>query len=138
MIETLLQITHTTLPTKKMDAISELFGNLWFWIALIEFALLLIFIYLTFKKKKNAMFDETILNESKKSDVDIENVINSMYQSKALYNTLKVRCHPDRFTDPDLNKIADNLFQEITKNKTNYKKLQELKIRAIEQLKITI
>ncbi len=65
---------------------------------------------------------------------------NTMYVFKAqeLYNQLKVVCHPDRFTDPQLNSVATDLFQRITKNKTNYKELQKLKEEANNVLKINI
>lgn len=65
---------------------------------------------------------------------------NTMYVFKAqeLYNQLKVVCHPDRFTDPQLNSVATNLFQRITKNKTNYKELQKLKEEAIDKLNINL
>ena len=45
--------------------------------------------------------------------VDFDNVINSSFAAKELYDKLKVKCHPDRFTDADLNKEATRLFQEI-------------------------
>ena len=65
---------------------------------------------------------------------------NTMYVFKAqeLYNQLKVVCHPDRFTNPQLNSIATDLFQKITKNKTNYKELQKLKEEAIDKLNINL
>jgi hypothetical protein len=50
---------------------------------------------------------------------------------------LKVKCHPDRFaTDAEKNVIAENIFQEITKNKTNVKRLIELKEEAKQKLNI--
>ena len=65
---------------------------------------------------------------------------NTMYVFKAqeLYNQLKVVCHPDRFTDPQLNSVATDLFQRITKNKTNYKELQKLKEEAKQMLSVKI
>ena len=65
---------------------------------------------------------------------------NTMYVFKAqeLYNQLKVVCPPDRFTDPQLNSVATDLFQRITKNKTNYKELQKLKEEAIDKLNINL
>lgn len=65
---------------------------------------------------------------------------NTMYVFKAqeLYNQLKVVCHPDRFTDPQLNSVATDLFQKITKNKTNYKELQKLKEEVIDKLNINL
>lgn len=63
---------------------------------------------------------------------------NTMYVFKAqeLYNQLKVVCHPDRFTDPQLNSVATDLFQRITKNKTNYKELLKLQEEARTKLNI--
>jgi hypothetical protein len=65
---------------------------------------------------------------------------NTMYVFKAqeLYNQLKVVCHPDRFTDPQLKAVATDLFQRITKNKTNYKELQKLKEEAKQMLSVNI
>ena len=61
-----------------------------------------------------------------------------VFKAQELYNQLKVVCHPDRFTDPQLNSIATDLFQRITKNKTNYKELQKLKEEARQMLSINI
>ena len=54
-----------------------------------------------------------------------------------LYDELKVKCHPDRFpTDKEKNTIAENIFQEISKNKNNVKRLLELKEEASQKLNI--
>ena len=54
-----------------------------------------------------------------------------------MYDELKVKCHPDLFsTDKEKNLIAENLFQEITKNQTNAKRLIELKEEAKQKLDI--
>lgn len=79
-------------------------------------------------------------NVMKEGDVDFGQTIKTAFDVKkaqALYDVLKKRCHPDIFS-PDAEKvaIADDLFQEITKNKNNYKKLLELKEMAKEKLNI--
>jgi len=56
--------------------------------------------------------------KSLKQDIDFDNIINSSFNSLELYDKLKVKCHPDRFPkDKEINIIAENLFQEITRIK---------------------
>ena len=111
-------------------------SNLWMWVAIGEFAIIIGLILATrFKRKPNAK--QQFKDESLAQEVDFNNIINSSFHSNELYDILKVKCHPDRFpTDPKLNGIAEKLFQEITKNKTNVKRLQELKIEAKQNLNI--
>jgi hypothetical protein len=75
--------------------------------------------------------------ESLSQEVDFNNIIKSSFHSTELYNALKVKCHPDRFpSDPETNAVATKLFQEIVRNKTNVKRLEELKIEAQQKLLI--
>lgn len=110
--------------------------NIWMWVAIGEFAIIVgLLLFKKFKRKPNDK--QRFKEESLAQDVDFNNIINSSFHSTELYNILKVKCHPDRFpTDPELNGIADKLFQEITKNKTNLKRLEELKIEAQKKLNI--
>ena len=88
-----------------------------------------------FKSKVTAK--QQFKSESLKQDIDFNNIINSSFNSIKLYDELKVKCHPDRFpTDKEKNMLAENLFQEISKNKTNVKRLLELKEEAIQKLNI--
>lgn len=108
--------------------------NYWMWIAIIE---LLIIIYIVFFRKKTESASKRFKREAKEDDIDFSNIINSSFHVKPLYDELKVKCHPDRFpNDKEKNKIALDLFQEISKNKTNYKKLIELKELAKQNLNI--
>lgn len=112
--------------------------NIWMWVAIGEFAIILgLLLSKKFKRKPNAK--QRFKEESLAQDVDFNNIIKSSFHSTELYNILKVKCHPDRFpTDTELNGIADKLFQEITKNKTNLKRLEELKIEAQQKLNINL
>lgn len=75
----------------------------------------------------------------KDEEIDMSNVIQSIFHSESLYDKLKVRCHPDRFVhDELLMSRADDLFKEISDNKRNLKKLQELKLTVEKELKIKI
>lgn len=116
-----------------MDNITE---NIWIVIGVIVVAVLIMLIYKSkgLSKSKIKYKQNTI-----REDIDFDNIINSSFHSKELYNKLKVKCHPDRYVDNDrLNLIACELFQEITKNKTNLKRLEELKNEAIEKLNINL
>ena len=111
-------------------------NNFWIWIAITEF---LVIIFLLFKRKTKVK--ETVKSKFKtdslKGEIDFHNIIDSSFNSMKLYDELKVKCHPDKFpTDKEMNKIADSLFQEINKNKTNTKRLLELKEEAKQKLNI--
>lgn len=43
-------------------------------------------------------------------------------------------CHPDKFVNTSKEKIAEEIFQEISKNKRNYEELVMLKDSAINEL----
>jgi len=110
--------------------------NWWMWIAIAEF-LIIAFILLKEKLRGKETAQQKFKNDALKQDVDFNNIINSSFNSIALYDELKVKCHPDRFaTDAVKNAIAENIFQEITKNKTNAKRLIELKEEAKQKLNI--
>lgn len=109
--------------------------NYWMWLAIIEFAVIIVLILFKSKRKETAKMK--FKNESLKQNIDFDNIINSSFNSTQLYDDLKVKCHPDRFpTDKEKNSIAETIFQEITKNKTNVKRLLELKEEAKQKLNI--
>lgn len=110
--------------------------SVWMWVAIGEFAIIVgLLLARNFKKKPNAK--QKFKKEALAHEVDFNNIINSSFHSTELYDILKVKCHPDRFpANPELNAIAEKLFQEITKNKRNLKRLEELKIEAQNKLKI--
>lgn len=113
-------------------------SNIWMWIAIFEFALILAILFRReFQAKQNPK--NKFKKDSMVGEIDFNNIINSSFHSTKLYDSLKVKCHPDLFIgDPKLNKIAQDIFQEITDNKTNHKKLEELKVEAQKKLNITI
>lgn len=56
----------------------------------------------------------------------MNNVVNSMFLSKPLYDKLKVKCHPDRFIDENKKEEAQYLFQELQKYKYNIEQMRKL------------
>jgi hypothetical protein len=130
-----LQVASETL-TKSIVQESNEQINWWLWIAIIEFVLI-IFLVIKQKIKPTDALKQKFRKESMEQEIDFNNIINSSFNSKQLYDELKVKCHPDRFpTDNEKNIIADNLFQEITKNQNNAKRLIELKEEAKQKLNI--
>jgi len=110
--------------------------NWWMWLAIVELGIIA-YLILKEKLKSKVTAKQQFKSESLKQDIDFNNIINSSFNSIKLYDELKVKCHPDRFpTDREKNIIAENLFQEISKNKTNVKRLLELKEEAIQKLNI--
>jgi hypothetical protein len=110
--------------------------NWWMWLAIAEFGIIA-FLILKEQLKPKDTAKQRFKNESLKQDIDFGNIINSSFNSIQLYDELKVKCHPDRFpTDKEKNAIAENIFQEISKNKNNVKRLLELKEEATQKLNI--
>lgn len=110
--------------------------DIWLWVAVAEFVIILVFI-LVFIIKRKPNKKRSIRKRVLSDNVDFDNIIDSSFHSPELYDMLMKKCHPDRFpTDLKLNSIANRLFQEISENKTNLKRLEELKIEAQEKLDI--
>ena len=110
--------------------------DIWMWIAILEF-IIICFLFLTSTLKKKQSSKQRFKDETLGQDIDFNNIINSSFHSTKLYDELKIKCHPDKFyADPKLNSMATKLFQEITKNKTNIRRLQELKLEAQQKLNI--
>ncbi len=112
--------------------------NYWMWLSIIEFVIIIFFLLKIKSKSKNTA-KMKFKNDSLKQNIDFDNIINSSFNSTQLYDQLKVKCHPDRFpNDEERNSIAQLIFQEITKNKTNIKRLRELKEEAKQKLNINL
>ena len=137
MNDTLIQ-DSINVANKAISKISESdeTTNIWMWIALAELVIIA-YLILREKFKSKVSSKQQFKSESLKQEVDFNNIINSSFNSEKLYDELKVKCHPDRFPmDNEKNLIAENIFQQITKNKTNVKRLLELKEEAIQKLNI--
>jgi hypothetical protein len=112
--------------------------NCWKWLAIAEFGII-VFLILRKKFKHTETAKRLFKQESLEQEIDFKNIIDSSFNSIQLYDELKVKCHPDLFsTDKEKNAIAENLFKEIVKGKTNVKRLLELKEEAIQKLNINI
>lgn len=140
--DTLKVISDSLNVVAQQAGLSE--SNSWIWIAIVSISviLLLVVILLVHRRTKTKPVDNLdILKQQvrEQGNVDFSNVINSAFNSKQLYDKLKVKCHPDRFPlDPEKNAIANDIFQRIKKNEYNVEELEKLKDEAIERLGISI
>jgi hypothetical protein len=113
--------------------------SIWIWIALAE---LLIIAWLIWKIKrgKRQNLDLTKISKSDlrkdTENIEMKDVVDSMHKSRELYKELSKLCHPDKFINTSLQSIAEEIFQEISRNKRNYKQLVALKLRAINELNL--
>ena len=100
--------------------------NPWMIIALLEFVIILFFLFRKSATKTSSQMKISVFEEAKISEIDMDNVMMSMHQAKSLYKELSKKYHPDKFVDPALKENAERLFMEMTQHKRNFKKLQEL------------
>jgi len=129
-----LKIVNKSIKANNIEPYEHI--NWWFWIAIAQF-IIIIFLIFTLISKNNQSLKRKLKKELSDNTIDFDNIINSSFNSTNIYNELKVKCHPDRFpNDIKKNTIAEKLFQEITENKNNIKRLLELKKKAEQELNI--
>ncbi|MFT7157190.1 MAG: hypothetical protein ACI8Q1_002207 [Parvicella sp.] len=137
----LLQISQDSLEIASSDSTS-LGVDWWFCISVIEF-LIIVVLVAKFRALSNIEKEEVgglneELRKAKSFDIDMENVISSINSSRDLYKKLSRTCHPDLFQNSELKSRAEEIFQEISENKRDYKKLSELRELAIKDLNIKL
>lgn len=112
----------------------NLLSNGWFYISVLEFVVIaILFIRMVSITQKKHNIKKEILSAG---NIDYDNIIQSSFNSKPLYDTLKKKCHPDKFMDKESNAIATEIFAKIVENKYNYQALSALKMEAEIKLKI--
>jgi len=135
----LLQVKTDSVVVETVSNTDSTTFSIWLWVALIEFAFIMFLLFKLKKKGNDLKFGDLSkdkMRNAKKSDVDMDNLMNSINGSKDLYKKLSRTCHPDRFINSDKQKLAEEIFQDISKHKRDFKKLTELKERAIAELNI--
>ena len=73
--------------------------SVWLWVAVIELLVILYLINLLMRRDRKKR--KEVKDKLKSGHIDFENTINSAFNSKPLYDKLKVLCHPDRFASTD-------------------------------------
>jgi hypothetical protein len=135
----LLQIANDSLVNVISVKSSSSLNNFWLWVSIIEMVLIIILFYKLNNKKTSLEFSDLPkekLKGAKSKDIDMDNLMNSINRAGNLYKELSKKCHPDRFINSEKQALAEEIFQEISKNKRNFKALQDIKIRAKNELEI--
>jgi hypothetical protein len=88
----------------------------------------------TFSSKKSNDFKKEKQDILSK-EVDFNNIMTSAFESKALFNKLKKKCHPDLFIGNDiLVEKANKIFQDLSENKNDFKELKAIEIKINNDL----
>lgn len=141
MIEILLQIKSDSLATATMSKSKSMLDNTFFWISIIEFLIIIFLVIRPKSKNQDLIFSDLPkdkIRNAKSTTIDMDNLMNSINGSRDLYKNLSKVCHPDRFINNEKHKVAEEIFQEISKDKRNFEKLLAHKERAKKDLNINI
>lgn len=106
----------------------------WQILSISEFVIIL-FLFWKRKIKKEETQESIELKKYKKSKMDMSYLMKDLHLSKSLYKELSRKYHPDKFIGSPSMERAQEIFQTIQQNKTNYKKLNEIKESAELELK---
>lgn len=128
------------------DFIENLVGfstssSIWFWISLIQFLLLIILVYKTFKNKyrlNDVNLKRAQKMKLKKTSVNMDDLMHSINHAKELYKKLSRSCHPDLFIGKVEHEKALEIFQDVSRYKRDYKQLIVLQQKAEQLLNIKI
>lgn len=131
----MLQIDSLGLVTDAGSMIaSQGISSVWMWIAIIEGIIILCGLAI-YRYKKTIHYQ--LKTDALQEDIDLSNIINSAFNAEFVYKELSRVCHPDRFAPDEAKmRVADELFQRITKNRNNIKELLNLKEEMRQKLKI--
>lgn len=135
----LLQIQSDSLSSSITVNSESMFNSYWFWVALLESVIILLLVVKLTKRKEILDLNDVSkekMKSAKSANIDMDDLMNSINKSNEIYKELSKKCHPDRFINTEKQDLAEEIFQEISKNKRNYSALQELKNRAIKELNI--
>lgn len=140
MTNLILTLPTVVKNTLQVDSKATLMNSVFFWIAILEF-IIIIFLVVRFKSKRNKLdfsdLERDTVKSAKSKKIDMNNLMNSINSSRDLYKELSKKCHPDRFINDPKHKIAEEIFQEISRHERNFEKLNLIKTRAINELNVT-
>lgn len=104
----------------------------WVWLVIsVLIVLSLVILWTRLKLQNYRNIRQQVMQDG---SVDFSSTMNDIFMAKQIYDQLKVTYHPDRFIDPEKNKIANQLYQEITKNQHNYRCLCNLQKECEDKL----
>lgn len=135
MVNIVLRVSETVPAVQETVEATGI--NWWMLIAAVEFILIIALLLL--RKDKNSDKKTIYKEEALKGTVDFKNIVDSSFNATKLYGEMIRKCHPDRFIGDERKvEVANRLSAEISDNKNNIKRLEELRIEAREKLEIDI
>lgn len=135
MVNIVLRVSETVPAVQETVEAAGI--NWWMLIAVVEFILIIALLFL--RKDKNSDKKTIYKEEALKGTVDFKNIVDSSFNATKLYGEMIRKCHPDRFIGDERKvEVANRLSAEISDNKNNIKRLEELRIEAREKLEIDI
>ena len=120
-----MMMQNVEVPTDSLITTVDFNLSIWLWIAVIELLIIVFLLWRLFKVKQKFKEPDLLkekLRQAKGSNVDMNNLMNSINGSKDLYKELSRKCHPDRFVNSEKQIIAEEIFQEISNNKRDKSK----------------
>ena len=136
----ILALPMVAKKTLQVEGKVSLMNSVFFWISILEF-IVIIFLVVRFKSKRNKLdfsdLERDTVTSAKSKKIDMNNLMNSINSSRDLYKELSRKCHPDRFINDPKHKMAEEIFQEISRHERNFEKLTLIKTRAINELNVT-
>lgn len=109
--------------------------SIWFWLSFIE-ALIIIKLLFFNNGKANNVFTQIINTTPKADEESMKNMVNSIFLAKQLYDKLKIKYHPDKFSNEEQKEVANEIFQNLTRNKNNYSALKDIENEAKSKLNV--
>jgi hypothetical protein len=110
---------------------------LWIW-TIFLILLILAFRFINNKRKLQSLDLSELKKEEKEKfrnqKVNMIDVMNDINLSKKLYKKLSKKYHPDRFIGEIEHDFFEKIFQEITENQRDYKKLIEIENKINNQI----
>lgn len=130
---------NTFIVAKSVEKSNFFANSIWIGITLVIFILIVLFIIMVLKKniyKDFSKISKKELRSNLPKSIDMYDLMNSINQAEGLYKEISKECHPDLFLDSEKHDVAEELFKSISENRRNFKVLNELKTRAIQELNI--
>jgi hypothetical protein len=133
---------NNLLAAEVIKKVTDAIINKWLVVSIVELLVIIILVIIILKKKKVKSEDFIVsddIKQYKNSNVDLNNMFDSMFNASKLHTTLKKKIHPDRFpkdNDPEKNALANELTAKLNEAQNNIAKMKEIQRIAVEKLGI--
>jgi len=131
---------NNLLAAEIIKKVPDAIINKWLVVSIVELLIIIILVIIVLKKKKVKSEDFIVsddIKQYKDSNVDLNNMFDSMFNASKLHSTLKKKIHPDRFpNDPEKITLANELTAKLNEAQNNIAKMKEIQTIATEKLGI--